>query len=121
KVSLHASAIGKCILAHLPAEEQAEVIGELDMHRFTKFTKTDKIQLTNDLSEYRAQGFATSHQETHLEIECYGSVIYDHEGSPVAGVGVSVPLYRLNPRKELYVKPLIACCQRISRCLGGEI
>ena len=118
---LHSSAIGKSILANLPEDQREEIIDSLEMKQYTKFTSTDKDQLRMDLVGIRENMFATSHQETQLEVQCFASSIFDQQGMPVAGIGVSVPIYRISDRPQTsYVKPLLACCGRITRQLGGE-
>ncbi len=120
-VPLHATAIGKCMLAFLPEEEREETLDSLEMNQLTRFTKTSKPVLLEEFKTIREQGYAISHQETQLEVECFGAVILDRDGHPIAGVGLSVPLYRMNPKKQVYIKSLLACCNRISRMLGNDL
>ena len=63
-------------------------------------------------------GYATAHQETDLDVHCFGAVIFDRSRNPVGGISVSVPLYRLSADKGRYVQPLLAGCNRVTQALS---
>lgn len=119
RVPCHASAIGKCLIAYLTEEEQIRVVDSMDMRRLTEHTITDRQELLAEFKRIRANGYSTSHQESDLEIQCYGTCIFDRTGQPAAGISISIPLYRLKPNKEEYLKPLLECRDRIIQKLGG--
>jgi DNA-binding IclR family transcriptional regulator len=120
RVELHASSIGKSLLAFLPEDEREEIIRELEMPRITKFTVTSKKQLREQLTEIAQHGFAIATQESELDVQCYGAAIFDHRQVPIAGVSISVPTFRLdaNPQQH-YIEPLLETCGRISEKIGG--
>ncbi len=119
RVPCHASAIGKCLIAYLPLEEQVRVVESMDMRKLTEHTITDRQELLAEFQRIRENGYSTSHQESDLEIECYGACIFDRSGKPAAGISISIPLYRLKPNKDEYLKPLLECRDRITQRLGG--
>lgn len=119
RVPMHASAIGKCVLAHLQPEDRQRQLEQLELHQFTQFTITDHAKLSADLETISKAGFATAHQETDLDVHCFGAVIFDRSGNPVGGMSVSVPLYRLSADHSRYVQPLLAACNRVTSALGG--
>ncbi len=118
-VPLHASAIGKSMLAFLPEDERSQILEAMDLPRFTQYTITDRDTLKSELMKIRRDGYAVTHQESDLEIECYAANINDRAGRPVAGIGISVPLYRRNPDINTYVLPLRQSCSRVTERLDG--
>jgi DNA-binding IclR family transcriptional regulator len=119
RVPMHASAIGKCFMAHVSSEERMHLLGCIDMPQLTQFTITDRTKLNLQLDEISRAGYAMAHQETDLDVHCFGAVIYDRNGNPVGGMSVSVPLYRLSADQSRYVQPLLAACNRVTTALGG--
>lgn len=120
RVPFHASALGKAYLAFLPEAERELILSQIEMPRLTKYTITTVEELRAELDQVRRDGYAVSHQQSDMEIECYATCIFDRHGKAIAGISVSVPLYRLNPDKSVYLKPLRECRDRIITKLGGE-
>lgn len=119
RVQMHASAIGKCVLAHLKPEERELLIQSMDFPQFTEHTITDRNKLRLQLDEIARNGFASAHQETDVDVHCFGAVIFDRYGNPAGGMSVSVPLYRLASDHTRYVQPLLAACKRVTQSIGG--
>ena len=117
-VPFHASAIGKCLLAYLPDDEQAEIIDCLELRNLTEYTITTKEKLMEELRAIRDVGYSIAHQESDLEVECYGVCVFDRANRPIAGISISVPLYRLNSNRSMYVNPLLECRDRIHSKMG---
>jgi DNA-binding IclR family transcriptional regulator len=118
RVPCHASAVGKCLIAFLSEEERVRVVDSMDMRRLTDFTITDRNDLLAEFEKIRKNGYATSHQESDLEIQCFATCIFDRNGQPAAGVSISVPIYRLKADRDEYLKPLLECRDRIMQKLG---
>jgi IclR family KDG regulon transcriptional repressor len=121
RVPCHASAIGKCLIAYLPESEQARIVESMDMRKLTEYTITDRNELLAEFRKIRENGFSTSHQESDLEIQCFGACIFDRSGQPAAGISISIPLYRLKDDNNEYLRPLLECRDRITQKLGGVI
>ena len=119
RVPMHASAIGKSVMSHMTLEDRDGMLQHLEMSSFTQHTITDKDQLKQQLMEFRHKGYAQSHQETDLDVHCFGAAIFDRTGEPVGGMSVSVPLYRLSNDTDRYTQPLLAACKRISDALNS--
>lgn len=117
RVPMHASAIGKSVMSNMTNEECDGLLQYLDMPSFTQHTTIDKDQLKQQLVEFRSLGYAQAHQETDLEVHCFGATIFDRSGEPIGGMSVSVPLYRLSNDSDRYTQPLLAACKRITEAL----
>lgn len=87
----HATALGKAILAFLPADELAQHCqGELK--RYTRYTVTDHAALTRQLARVRACGFAVEHEEWVPGVCCAAAPIGQTGTRPIAGLSVSGPI-----------------------------
>lgn len=94
RVEFHSTSVGKAYLAALSEERVQEIISTLGLPRFTKFTITDPMAFAEEIRKTRERGYSYDHEENELDIRCFGSMIYDRSGEPVAGVSISIPLYR---------------------------
>lgn len=121
RVALHASSIGKSLLATLPADERDEIISHLQLTRITKYTVSSKAQLKRQLEQIRRCGYSVTEQESALDVTCFGAPIFDHRHVPIAGISISLPTFRIRSnKKKYYVTPLLETCDRITFGLGGE-
>ena len=119
RVPFHASAIGKAYLAFLPEAEMEMIISSIEMPKLTQYTTTTPAELREELEEIRRRGYAVSHQQSDVEIQCYATCVFDRHGNALAAISVSIPLYRLNPDPSVYLNPLNECRDRIITKLGG--
>ena len=87
---LHRGAIGKSLLANLPAPVQRAVLARAELQRFTENTTTDKAQLMRELDEIRQTGVAFDESESHEQVCCIASPILDDSGYPVAAMGIAM-------------------------------
>ncbi|MFF3742876.1 IclR family transcriptional regulator [Streptomyces kronopolitis] len=117
RMPLHTTAIGKSILAHLPAEEVRTLItGGLPAR--TPQTLTTPEALEADLESVRARGFAIDEEENEPGVRCIGAAVLDHAGRPVAGVSLTTVTF-LVPRDQLtsYAPDLRAATQALTPLL----
>ncbi len=120
RVALHASSIGKSLLAFLPEEERNEILEGTTLAKITQHTVTCKDKLRAQLEKIRTDGYSAASQESVLDVHCFGAPIFDHRRKPIAGVSISVPIYRLKEDiEERYVNPLLETSNRISAKVGG--
>lgn len=96
RAPVHASAVGKAILAFLPPAEQRALLGRIALERFTARTITDPRKLDVDLALARARGYALSEEE-HLDgVVAVAVPVLDHRGAPIAALGLLGPRERLS-------------------------
>ena len=94
RTAMHASGIGKAILAELSADKAQKLIGSSGLERFTTNTHSSPESLFADLSEIRRRGWSFDREERHDGMSCVASAILDEYGTPVAGVSISGPSIR---------------------------
>jgi len=92
---LHATALGKAMLAHLPEEYVAEIIDEHGLEAWTPATVTDRGELADRLETVRDRGFAVDDEEHMTGLRCVGVPITTTDGSVVGAVSVSAPTSRM--------------------------
>lgn len=92
RVPLHASAMGKALLAFGPADP-AQAVAELEpLERFTPHTLTASTLIT-DLEATRARGYAVNFEERHDGVGGVGAPVLDRHGVARAGVAVQGPIH----------------------------
>ena len=89
--SLHASAMGKILLASLPERELGRFLGR-PLERFTDRTLTDPRRLRKELDEVRRRGYSLESEEEHPGVGCIGAPVRDSEGRWFAALSVAGPL-----------------------------
>lgn len=101
RIPLHASAMGKVLLAATPDLRRAvEALGPLE--RFTPATITDPFLLVQELERVRQQGWAANRGERYLGVVGVAAPVPAAAGrSGGAAVGVQGPEARLEPDDAL--------------------
>jgi IclR family acetate operon transcriptional repressor len=94
RVAIHASAMGKCLLAFAPdPAASVRALGELP--RFTDRTIGDLGALEADLAGIRARGWALNDEERNVGVRAIAAPVLDPGGIAVAAVAVQGPTLRL--------------------------
>jgi DNA-binding IclR family transcriptional regulator len=116
----HSCAVGKVLMAHLPAEALARAVEEKGLPKRTANTITDFNQLKDHMALVRKQGYAIDDEENERGIRCVGAPIFNEAGRVVAAISVSGPAFRVTKKavQERLKKEVMATAHRISRKLG---
>ena len=114
-VSLHSTADGKAILAHLPEERVREIIDRHGLEKVTENTITDEEELFDELAEIRESGVAFSSEESVPGIRSVAAPILDPGGSINGSISVSGPISRMkgDRYRETLPEMLIQCANII--------
>lgn len=120
RVPLHAGAVPKAILAHLPREEQEKVLGMLPfLTKYTEKTVTDPERLRAELAEIRRRGFSISDEDFERGARGAGAPIFDSSGSVIAGISAGGPTVRVDDaRLQEFGERVRQAARQISRQLG---
>ncbi|UXU76468.1 MULTISPECIES: HTH-type transcriptional regulator BhcR [unclassified Paracoccus (in: a-proteobacteria)] len=94
--ALHASGIGKALLAHANPTALKRMIAEMKLERFTEMTLVDPQALMQDLAEIRARGYSLDNEERTPGMRCIAAPIFDLAGEAAAGISVSGPTLRMH-------------------------
>jgi len=93
---LHSTALGKAILAHLPADERMLFLS-LPLDSMTGRTVTDSATLQHQLKLATRRGYAIETGENEDGSMCIGAAILDETGYPIAALSLSAPESRMTP------------------------
>lgn len=117
---LHASGIGKALLAEMPQARLDAILGEAELPAFTPRTLTRPEALHAELRAVRARGYAIDDEERNLGMRCIAAAVFDVHGGAVGGLSVSGPANRVDPRAAPRLGDLVArAAADLSRSLGG--
>ena len=116
---LHATALGKAVLAYLPASVQADLTG--DLRKLTGHTLDTRAALKRELSSVRKRGYALEREEAVIGEAGVAAPIFDRQTQPVGAVGVAGPRSRLltRGREAAVAASVVEAARGISRDLGA--
>jgi DNA-binding IclR family transcriptional regulator len=117
---LHATAIGKVLLAALPEKEMLRLIRLKGLPRLTPYTVAGRTALMAELDRVRERGYAIDNQENELDGRCIGAPVLGPDGRVVAALSISGPAFRmdLNRARSLAPKLKQACAAIASAARG---
>jgi IclR family acetate operon transcriptional repressor len=95
---LHATAVGRAILAHLPKQDVEELITQ-GLERFTDTTPADPDELRAELDRIRAEGYAVNRNQYRPGVCAIAAPVLDEDGAPLASVAVSMPDSRFDAER----------------------
>lgn len=122
---LHAGAVPKAMLAHLPEREREAVLDRLgELPRYTDKTVVDRGRLEAVLARVRAQGYAVSDEDFDSAARGVGAAVFGEDGEVVGGISVGGPSYRVGDEALARFARLVrAAAEEISRrlALAGKL
>lgn len=118
---LHATGLGKCLLASFSPDERLALLGAGPFDSYTTHTVTDPASLDEHLSLVRARGYATEYEELALSRACVAAPIRGRSGV-VAAISISGPLsaLRLEERETELARMAIEAADRIGAAIGAD-
>ncbi|MFX0545988.1 HTH-type transcriptional regulator BhcR [Roseovarius sp. S1116L3] len=118
---MHASGIGKALMAEMDAARLGELLAKAPLERFTEFTLTDRDALLADLTAIRERGYAIDEQERNLGMRCIAAPIFDIHGEAIAGISVSGPTSRIGVAMvDALSVSVVAAAKQVSAAIGGD-
>lgn len=119
RIPLYCTAIGKVLLSELPEGRLNDLVKQMEFVPFTRNTITGSKELLAQLSEIRHLGFAEDKEEHEEGICCIAVPVRDYEGTLVAGLSVSWPVFRFHHElRQEYISAIKKCADTISARLG---
>lgn len=120
RAPIYCSALGKALLAALPAAEVQTRLHGVTLQARTVHTVTTIARLHHDLEAVRRQGYAYDDQELEIGLRCIGAPIYDGAGRPLAAISISGPAARINAETlEQLASNVLAAAAEVSARLGA--
>lgn len=117
---LHASGIGKALLAQMDEPRLVRFLAGGARERFTSRTLCDDANLISDLEQTRARGYALDAEERTPGMRCIAAPVFDMHGEAVAGLSVSGPTGRMGEDDTGRIGvAVIAAANQLTAAIGG--
>lgn len=119
---LHASGIGKALMAQMEVARVEALLAAAPLERFTEHTLTGQAALMADLERTRARGFALDGEERNIGMRCIAAPVFDMHGEGVAGISVSGPTARVGlDQIERFSAAVKDAALRLTEAIGGRV
>jgi DNA-binding IclR family transcriptional regulator len=117
---LHATALGKALLAYLPPDVREDVLAD-PLPRLTGHTIATPSALRQELKAVSERGYAREREEAVIGEGGLASPIVDRLGEPVGAIGVAGPRERVlrGGRQPVLAGAVVEAARGISRDLGA--
>jgi DNA-binding IclR family transcriptional regulator len=115
---VHCTSLGKAILAFLPEDELQVVLQSNPLVRRTSKTITQKKHFLEHLATVRERAIALDLEENIMGVICVAAPIFDQTGRVIAGVSISGPASRMEPKLVQVQEELRNSALAISRMLS---
>ncbi|WP_246383461.1 IclR family transcriptional regulator [Nocardioides stalactiti] len=99
RMPMHATAIGKALLAWSPPDVQAEALAER-LKRCSPRTVVNRTVLRRQLDEVVERGYAFEFEESAVGITCVAAPVLGADDLALAGISVAGPVGRFQPAKH---------------------
>lgn len=99
RIGLHASAMGRALLAFGDADPGDAIPDTLHLERHTDRTITDRDELAAELGRTRDRGYAVNDQARFDGVVGVAAPVRDRDGRVRAAVGVQGPVSRIGPEQ----------------------
>lgn len=119
--AMHASGIGKALLAEMDEERLDRLVSTTPLRKFTGNTITDVEELREELANINAVGLSIDREERNEGMRCIAAPVFDANQEAVAGISVSGPTHRM---KDNIIARLSAhvreAAQALTKAIGGR-
>ena len=117
---MHASGIGKALLAHMDEQRLNTLLNKNQFEKFTAYSITEPSTLRAHLTDIRTRGYSVDNEEKNTGMRCIAAPVFDFNGEAIAGISVSGPTSRIEPaRLEELIAPVINAAQDLTFAIGG--
>jgi DNA-binding IclR family transcriptional regulator len=120
RLPAHCTALGKCLLAQLPADIARNSVGQEPYERRTERTVTTWKRLAADLAAIRDAGVAASDEEYEIGLVSIAVPVNWIEGPGTGAINVSLPAGRASGEfREQLTRRLLEAAAQIDREMGA--
>ncbi len=119
---MHASGIGKALLAQMPKRKLEALIQSTGLPEYTMNTLINKASLYEDLELTMRRGYSFDQEERYEGMSCVGAAIRSAKGELVGGISVSGPSVRFSPSQVAVIGLQVkAAADQVTLTLGGKL
>lgn len=105
--NLHATAVGKVLLAFAAPALRDHLLAALALEAYTSQTITTRVALRAQLALVREQGYAFSLGEVNLDVRGMAAPIFDRDGVTIAALAIHGPATRFSEEQMQKWLPLL--------------
>jgi len=118
---IHASGVGKALLAHLSEQRLAQILQHRGLAHYTERTIVNPGKLREELEHIRQLGYALDDEEHGIGLRCVAAPIFDENRQALAAISLSGPKARMTDARldELGVA-IRQTADEITLALGGH-
>jgi IclR family acetate operon transcriptional repressor len=121
RAPLHASGVGKAMLAAMSDAAVEAVLASRGQLALTARTITDREALARELAASRERGYAIDDEEQAEGLRCVAAPIWDENGEVWAAISLAGPTSRITPQRVGELGALVGTSAGdITRALGGH-
>jgi IclR family acetate operon transcriptional repressor len=92
---IHASGVGKALLAYMSEQDLAQILQQRGLARYTERSIDNPTRLREELQRIRQLGYALDDEEHAIGLRCVSSAIFDENGQALAAISLSGPKARV--------------------------
>jgi len=119
---LHATALGKVLLAYLDASTLGQILTGLEYAPLTTHTVQSEADLRAQLAEIRTQGYATDQEEAYRGVCCVAAPVCNWTGKVIAALSVSGPSWAIEQEHlPALIQQVLAASNTLSQRLGYQV
>lgn len=119
---MHASGIGKALMAHMDADRLDRLLAASRPETYTDQTITDPDALRRDLELVRRRGYSVDNEERNLGMRCIAAPVFDMNREAIAGISVSGPTSRVGPEEiERLSRSVVQAAEDLTHAVGGTV
>lgn len=99
RAPIHASGVGKALLANMPQQRVARILQQRGLARITERSIDNPTRLSAELQHIRQLGYALDDEEHAVGLRCVASAIFDENGQALAAISLSGPKARITDNR----------------------
>ena len=115
---LSCTALGKALLAHCGDAARESLLARIRLEPLTPASHRTRTALAADLHAIRMRGFARDDEEVIQGTRCVGVPVMGADGTAIAAISVTVPVYRL---PDWRLEEIAATLRDAAREIAGQI
>jgi IclR family acetate operon transcriptional repressor len=121
RAPLHASGVGKALLAAMTAGAAGTALAKRGLVRHTAQTITERARLDAELTATRMRGYAIDDEEHATGLRCVAAVVWDENSEPWSAISVAGPASRITPARLPELGRLVReVAADVTAALGGR-
>jgi IclR family acetate operon transcriptional repressor len=121
RAPLHASGVGKAMLAAMDEHAASTLLGRQGLARFTPHTHTVREALAGELAATRVRGYAVDDEEHALGLRCVAAALRDEHGETWAALSLAGPTTRFTRERVPKLGALVReTAREATLALGGS-